>query len=213
VLAEAPVGQRSLGRLVFALDERLRRRRAVFDYTRRSDCIFRAKVDKVAREVSLGNGVRLHPGDRIVELHFRNEHFPRMDRSGATIGWALRTAKLMDISFCELFEFLEARAEFDDIAAVRAVMPVRNPAQADRFEHIAARFGFELVRDLEPRGPRAWIQRFGQNTLGLLLVLAGNPRAVRLDILWRHGATAFLSRPALEKRYRKCSLHPSDSGL
>jgi hypothetical protein len=213
MLAQAPFGQRLIARFVFALDARLRRRNAVFDYTYHSDCIFRAKVDKVTREVSLGNGVRLRPGDRIVELHFRNEHFPRMDRSGATIGWALRTAKLMDISFRELFEFLEAHAEFDDIAAVRAVMPVRTPAQAARFEHIAARFGFELVPDQEPRSPQAWIQRFGQNTLGLLLVVAGNPRAVRLDILWRRGATAFLSRHTLEQRYRNSSLNPSSNGL
>ncbi len=211
--AETQFGQRSLARVVFALDERLRRRNAVFDYAERPDCMFRAKIDRVARGISLANGVRLRPGDRIVDLHFRNEFFPRMDRSGATIGWALKTAKVMDLSFRELFEFLDGRAEFDDIAAVRAVMPLRSLGQVDQFEHIAARFGFELVPDMEPRGPGAWMQRLGQNAIGLLLVFAGNPRAARLDILWRRGATAFLSRHALDERYRKCSLHPSGSGL
>lgn len=212
VVAEARFGQRSVARVVFALDGGLRRWNAVFDYAERPDCIFRAKIDRVAREISLANGVRLRPGDRIVDLHFRNEHFPRMDRSGATIEWARRTAKLMDLSFRQLFEFLDARAEFDDIVAVRAVMPLRSLGHVGRFEHLAARFGFELVPDMEPRGPTAWMRRLGQNAIGLLLVFAGNPRAARLDILWRRGATAFLSRPALNERYRECSLHLSGNG-
>jgi hypothetical protein len=194
--------QRSFARLVFALDERLRRRYGVFDYVRHTDCIFRVRVDIVTEPIVLPDGVDLSPGDRIIELHFRNEYFPRMDGKGATMGWAIRATKLLDVSFRELAAFLGGRAEFDNVAAVRATIPLRGVDQLGQFERIATRFGFTLAPDPPPQGLDR-VRQLGQNTLALLLVLAGNPQAARADILWRRGVSAFLSRRALDARYRE----------
>jgi hypothetical protein len=201
VLAKKPLDQGSLARVVFALDERLRRRYGVFDYVPHADCIFRAKVDVVTEPIALPDGAGLSPGDRIIELHFRNEYFPRMDEKGATMGWAIRATKLLDVSFRELAAFLANCSEFDNIAAVRAVMPLRGMDQIGQFERIATRFGFTLAPDPPPRGFDR-VRVLGQNALALLLVLAGNPRAASGDILWRRGVSAFLSRRALDARYR-----------
>ena len=190
-----------LARLVFAVDERLRRRNAVFDYSDHPDCMFRVKITALTGDVGLADGVWLRRGDRIIELHFRNEHFPRMDRNGATIKWASKAKRRIDLSLRELCVFLNNRAEFDDIAGVRATMPVLGLAQLGEFERIAARFGFELARNLSPSDFGDEMLRLGRNALGLLLVLAGNPEAARFDILWRGAATAFLSRRALDRRY------------
>jgi YkoP domain len=199
VRAKPKFGQ-PIARLVFAVDERLRRRNAVIDYSDHPDCMSRIKITALTGDVPLADGVRLRRGDRIVELHFRNEHFPRMDRHGATIEWASRAKRRIDFSLRELCVFLNNRAEFDDITGVRATMPVRGLAQLGEFERIAARFGFELTRNLSPSGFAGWMLCVGQNALGLLLVLAGNPEAARFDILWRGAATAFLSRRALNRR-------------
>jgi hypothetical protein len=211
VRAEANFGQSLLARVVFALDEKLRRRNEIFDYAGHPDCIFRVKITALTDDVGLAGGLRLRPGDRIIELHFRNQHFPRMDRNGATIQWARRAQKLIDLSLRELCDFLHSRAEFDDIAAIRAILPVRGLAQLGQFERIAVRFGFELAPEPSPRDLGGRMHRLGQNALRLLLVLAGNPNAARLDILWRRAAVAFLSRRALNQRYLDCRLHQLSS--
>ena len=201
-VANQPLGRRSLARLVFALDERLRHRNGVFDYVPHPDCVFRAKIDAVAEPISLPDGVRLRPGDRIIELHMRNEHFPRMDARGPTIGWALRITKLMDRSFRELAEFLDERPEFDDIAGVRAVM-LRSAGQIEQFERVMARFGFSPGPNPPPRGLRSRARNLGEKIFTLMLILAGNPKAACPDVLWHRGVSAFLSRQALEERYRE----------
>ena len=201
MVANQPLGRRSLARLVFALDERLRHRNGVFDYVLHSDCMFRVKIDAVDEAMSLPDGVRLWPGDRIIELHFRSEHFPQMDARGATIAWGRRAAKLVDRSFRELADFLDERPEFDDIAGVRAVM-LRGGGQIEQFERIMARFGFSPAPNRSPRGLKR-AKGFGDKILVLLLTLAGNPRAARLNVLWQRGVSGFLSRRALEERYRR----------
>ena len=117
------------------------------------------------------------------------------------MGWAIRATKLLDVSFRELAAFLDGHAEFDNIAAVRAIMPLRGMDQIGQFERIATRFGFTLAPNPPPRGFDR-VRALGQNMLALLLVFAGNPRAASADILWRRGVSAFLSRQALDARYR-----------
>ena len=193
--------QRSFARVVFALDSRLRRRYGVFDYLDSPDCILRMRVGRVGRRIVLSDGVRLEPADRIAELHFRNEHFPAMHQGGATIAWARRVAQRMDLSLRELCRYLESRSELDDVAAIRAVMPLRNFDQAPQFERIASRFGF--APSPEPDTVTGQLLGFGQNLVGLTLVMASNPQAAHLDLLLRRAAPVYISRCALEKRYRE----------
>ena len=211
--ASTSLGQRSLGRLVFALDERLRRRNGVFDYVDQPDCILRLKIDVMQKEMVLSDGVRLRSGDRVVELHFRNEYFPAMSPEGATIAWAREAAKRMDLSLRELSEYLDARPEVADVAAVRAVMPVRGEGQRRQIERIAHRFGFELVPEMGRRPIRRLLSGLGQNAVGLLLVFASNPTAARIDVLLRGGAPLYVSRRKLADRYREAALatHPEQS--
>lgn len=206
MLARKPLDQRSFARLVFALDERLRRRYGVFDYVRHADCIFRVRIDAVNEAMSLPDGVWLHPGDRIIELHFRNEHLPKMNEKGATIGWAIRAAKLFDISLRELALFLGGHDEFDDIAGVRAIMLLRGAKQIEQFERIVTRVGFQLAPNPARRGLKQWARGLGENVFTFFLVLAANPRAARAGVLWGRWASAFLSRQALEARYRERSI-------
>ncbi len=194
-------GRRSIARLVFALDKRLRARNGVFDYVDSNDCILRIKLVRAGRKIMLADGVRVDAADRVIELHFRNEHFPPMGPGGATIGWALRVAKRMDRSLLELCAFLRCRPDLDDVVAIRAVMPLRSMEQFPQIEQIASRFGFCLAPEPDRFGGS--MQNLGQNAIGLLLVLASNPRAAHLDLLIRQGAPLFTSRRSLEDRYRQ----------
>ena len=191
--------QRSFARVVFALDSRLRQRNEVFDYIDSPDCILRVKLVRAGRRNVLSDGVSVDPADRIIELHYRNEYFPSMG-DGMTVAWARRVARLMDVSLKELCQYLLTRSDLDDVAAIRAVTRLSS-GQTAQFERLAARFGFEPV--LEPDSLRGRLRGLGQNGIGLLLVVASNPRGAHLDLLLRPGSPFYISRCRLEERYRK----------
>ncbi len=203
--------QRSFAWVIFAFDSRLRRRNGVFDYIDSPDCILRVKLERAGRRIILPDGVGLDFADRIIELHFRNEYFPAMDAKGATFAWARRVARLMDLSLKELYKYLQGRSDLNDVAAIRAVMLLRSSDQAAQFERIASRFGFGPVPEPDTLGRR--LRRAGQNAVGLLLTLASNPGAARLDFLLRNGTPFFISRRRLEDRYRERAGRPSSDRL
>ena len=203
--------QRSFARVVFAFDSRLRRRNGVFDYIDSPDCILRLKLERAGRMIVLPDGVRLDPNARIIELHYRNEYFPSMGAGGPTVGWARRVMRLMDQSLRELCEYLRGRPELDDVSAIRAVTLMRSSAQAAQFEWLANHFGFEPV----PLPNTLWdrLRGIGQNVVGLLLILASNPRGAHLDFLLSRRAPIFVSRRRLEDRYRERARSQSSDGL
>jgi hypothetical protein len=209
VAIEALLERSSFGRLVFALDERLRRRLSVFDYVDHRDCILRMQIGRADEEVALANGLRLRVGDRLIDLHLWNEHLPEMGRDGPSVGWARRLSKLLDFSLRELAVYLAARPQLDDIAVIRAIMPLRGLEQSRHLHFIAARYGFHAAPEAAPRSLGGRLHRAGENALGLMLVLASNPAAAHLDILVRGRAPLYLARRDLDARYRESI---SDSG-
>jgi hypothetical protein len=202
--------QRSFARVVFAFDSQLRRRNGVFDYIDSRDCILRMNLSRAGRRIVLPDGIHLEPADRIIELHYRNEYFPPMDAEGATVGWARRVTRLMDRSLKELYEYLQSRRDLDDVTAIRAMTLMRNNDQAAKFAWLASRFGFEPV----PEPDTVWrrLRGLGRNVVGLLLIMASNPKAAHLDFLLCHEAPIFISRRGLEDRYRERVAKPSSDG-
>src|ERR1700751_2639047 len=61
---------------IFALDRRLQRRGGVFEYSDKSDCIFRVQLSRLPSDVLLSDGTFGHVGDRVIDLHFWNEQIP-----------------------------------------------------------------------------------------------------------------------------------------
>ncbi|HKN31064.1 MAG TPA: hypothetical protein VJY34_25605 [Roseiarcus sp.] len=165
------------------------------------------KLAHAGRRIVLPDGVRLEPADRIIELHYRSEYFPSMRAEGATVAWARRVMRLMDLSLKELYEYLQSRRDLDDVSAIRAMTLMRNRDQAAKFAWLASRFGFEPV----PEPDNLWrrLRGVGRNVVGLLLIMASNPKAAHLDFLLCHEAPIFISRRRLEERYRERAADPS----
>jgi hypothetical protein len=134
-----------------------------------------------------------------------------MGAEGATVAWARRAAKLMDLSLKELCLYLQSRSELDDVAAIRAVMSLRSSDQAAQFERLASRFGFEPA----PEPDTLWrrLCGVGQNVVGLFLIMASNPRAAHLNFLFCRGVPFFISRRRLKERYREHGGRTSLDGL
>ena len=87
------------------------------------------------------------------------------------------------------------KPELSDINIVRAI------TNLDSLHRIAARHGFEVIRD--PVNPSPWehVHRFGQNILSWLLTLACHCGRTRPQKFWRSWQVIYLSRGALDCKY------------
>jgi hypothetical protein len=188
--------------LLEAIDSRLRRQLGVNEYAQSPHCVFRMQIVCNADDVVLKDGTCLRPGDRIIDLHFWNQHVPLMPEAGPTLGWARRMNDGFRHSLQELAQYLAARTDTDDIAAVRAVAALGADARKEKITRILSRYDFEIVLKREP--PPSLLQqirRLGENILISLMVLAYNASALRRDTLRRGRVPAYLSRRALDERY------------
>jgi hypothetical protein len=183
---------------VFGLDRWLRRRQGVYEYSTSALCLFRLNRGEAEQALTLTDGIRVGPGDPILNLHLWNEHMPPMPPEGPTVGWARQTHRAVDASLRELARWLARQADHADIAALQADMRLGTVAQSQQLVRIAGRYGFESAVFPTESGS---LRQFGENILIYLLVLAANPVAIRTDVLWRDHALVYLSRAALERRY------------
>ena len=187
--------------VVFALDARLRRRQAVFEYSRDPRCVFRLDINRSPRALVLRDGTRVHPGQRIARLHFWNEQVPPLPKNGATIAWACQIQQAITTSLAELARFLASRPELSDIAVVCADVPSGTLAQSEQLARIMGRYGFETIAEPEHLPFAERMHRFGENILISLIVLASNAAALRGDTLKRVRVPIYLSRHVLEKKF------------
>jgi len=193
--------QRSFARAIYALDDRLRRRRQVFDYCDSPDCMLRAEIIPAGGRIVLADGLRIEPDDRIVDLHYRTETFPPYRFDVASIGWARLILERIDFSLEALCRSLKADGAFDDVSAIRAAPLLRNARQTRQFERIASHFGFAPANLVDPLPGRP--SGVGANIVSLLLIAARNPAALHADLLIGLRPPMFISRKRLEDRYRR----------
>jgi hypothetical protein len=203
-LVMPPPEERNYGLLaqaIFSLDLWLRNRQEVFEYTSNPECIFRLQLGRMAFPVTLPDGTALQAGERILELHLWNQHVPVIPPGGASLTWARRMSRRLDVSLYELRRYLAAAPELADIRAIRAVMRFGTSEQVSQVARISGRYGFEPVPDPCRATLAGRIHTFGENILVTLLVWAQNAGALRRDSLRRDRSQAFLSRAVLERRY------------
>ena len=98
-------------------------------------------------------------------------------------------------SLGKLARFLMNKPELSDIYIIRANINL------DPLHRIAARHGFETIRD--PVRPLPWerVHRFGENILYWLLTLACNSGRARPNKFWRSRQLMYLSRRVLDCKH------------
>jgi len=186
---------------VVALDQRLRRRQAVFEYTSHPACVFRLDIARARRSLVMRDGTRLQDGARIARLHFWNEQIPAVPETGPTIAWARQMRRAMAFSLHELARFLASRPDLRDITVISGLAPSCTEAQREQLARIMARFGFEALTTPERLPIREQLRRFGENILITLLIFAYNAGALRTDTLARVRLPIYLSRRVLEREF------------
>jgi len=187
--------------MVAALDDRLRLRHGMIEYTRRPDCLFRIQFIASNDDYRLSDGTYIRAGARIASLHVWNEQFPCFSEKGPTFAWARRINRAFNVSLRELSHFLDGRRDLDDVIAVSANMTFEPAERGDQLAHFVARFGFEQIAGASSRSLRQQMHWFGENILISMIVLARNAAALRSDTLRRDRTLVFLSRRELRRRY------------
>jgi len=187
--------------MVAALDDRLRLRHGVIEYTRRPDCLFRVQFITSNGDYVLSDETCVRAGARVANLHVWNEQFPCFSEKGPTLGWARRVNRTFDISLRELSYFLDARRDLDDVIAISANMTFEPAERRDQLVRFVSRFGFERVAAASSRSFRQQMHWFGENLLISMMVLARNAAALRAHTLRRDRTLVLLSRRELRRRY------------
>ncbi len=182
------------------IDDRLRRWNRVFEYSKDPHCMFRMQIGIARQDVSLSDGTLLRCGDRLIDLHLWNEHIPEVPPEGPTIRWARQWAHGMYASLHQVSDFLGEHPELEDVEVIRAHTVLATARMEPQLVRIMGHFGFQTIRDDRPV---SWAERFhraGENVLGLLFVLAVNPRRARISVLSRTRSDFLISRKALRQR-------------
>lgn len=196
-----PLDHSWLEALVSALDDRLRLHYGVFEYTKRSDCLFRIQIARNDEDVVLSDGVPIRAGARIINLHVWNEQFPAFPPQGPTLAWARRLNRGFEASLRELAHFLNSQPALDDVAAICGNMTFAPSYRSAQLARFVGRFGFEEVAVRHARTLGQQVHRFGENIFISMIVLARNAAALRADTLLRDRTLVFLSRGRLQERY------------
>lgn len=203
--AQSPYSHPWLAETLFAFDAPLRRHHGVIEYSAHKACIFRLEITASHRHLTLTDGTRLRPGERIVRLHFWNEHIPPVPSAGTTIRWARQIQRSISTSLNELACYLSSTPDLSDISVICGDVPSATREQCSQIEHIMAYYGFETIMEHERLQLRERVQRLGENILISLTVFAQNTAALRLDTLSRVRVPIYLSRRVLERKFGPAS--------
>ena len=199
------LGHSWLAAFVEAIDLRLRARHKVFEFSQSPRCIFRIQLGHAGEVLTLDDGTRIGAESRVVNLHIWNAQMPRMPSAGATIAWARLVHRNLEFSLNELAKLLAARADLDDVVALRADMRLGTAEESDQLLRIAGRYGFEPTAQQGRRSVRQFWHDFGENIFMTMMVLASNAPAFRWSVLRRGRKTVYLSRSRLMQRFGFCS--------
>jgi hypothetical protein len=180
---------------VFAVDSWLQWWEGVFEYSHHPDCIFRAQLSRLSSDVRLSDGTFGRSGDRVIDLHLWNEQIPATPIAGYSLAWGCRFNRSFAKSLRGLAQFLTTKPELSDVSIIRANINL------DPLNRIAARYGFEAIRDPVKLSPREHVHRFGQNILYWLLTLACHSGRARPNKFWRSRQLTYLSRRALDSKH------------
>lgn len=187
--------------VVAALDDRLRLRHRVVEYTNSPECLFRIQLISSEEDYVLSDGTCVRAGDRIIKLHVWNEQFPCFSGKGPTLAWARRVNHAFELSLRELARYLESRRDLEDVAAICAIMSLEPAERSAQLARFVSRFGFERIAAANSRSFRQQMHWLGENILISMIVLARNAAALRTGTLRRDRTLVFLSRRELRRRY------------
>jgi len=182
---------------IYGVDWLLRRWYGVYEFSRTDENLLRISVRVAKMSLTLSDGVKVTPGDPIIDLHIWNERIPTLGALGPSLVWASRVNRRIQRSLIALASHLDQCDDLDRCVALRAVAIFISSRAADKATRIAARYG--LTPPLEAR--RADL---GDGLLAFGLTWACNPASLVGKRLAPTRYEFWMSSRALREAYLGC---------
>ena len=195
-------------RAVRRLDQFLRRREGIFEYSTDADCILRVSFGRCDGAVTLSDGTSLSPGDCVCDIHLFNDHIPAIGPEGAGIAWANQVQRGVRSSLAKLAGLFETDARFAHVKALRGQTIFVMGRGAEQLRRFVGRLHFEVQ---DPEKPPSLFKRLhdqGENLLLWALVRTFNPGGLRNAKLTRERHRIFMSRQTLLSKYKRNEVKP-----
>lgn len=192
---------RAVRGIIIALDLLLRRLQDVYEFTNDADCILRLALSRNHRERMLSDGTVVRAGDLVVELHFWNEHIPRMGREGPDLAWGLTFYRRLRHSLQELARYVEQTPALQNVVAFYGETSIAFDIHGQRYGEVLRRLGFDFV-PLPPTHIWQRIGHFFQHLYVWALIWTFNPVSLkRKDLFAAQRGEMWISRQRLMERY------------
>jgi hypothetical protein len=138
-------------RPVLTIDAALRRAYGIFEYSSEPTCMFRLRRIRAERALSLRNA-QVSRGEKLIELHVWNEHWPRLASDGADMAWAKRLQRLVLASLRDVATYVQRHQDLATAKAIGGPSITFSPTRGAGTARLLDRLGFISV-DAPRRAP------------------------------------------------------------
>lgn len=194
-----------LSRAVRGVDALLRHRLGIQEFTDDEQCIFRIAVEPAGRHLVLSDGTAIAAADRVLQLHFWNEHLPNMGSAGPDAAWAALMKRRIRRSLASVAALVERERQYHAVRALHGSPPFASRIGAAQMVRTARRFGFDVVQPEAPPELRERVHEMFDSMLMWGMAYAFNPAALRSKGLLRHRHQLWISREKLLRCHGGCA--------
>ena len=142
-------------RIVRAFDRFLCRLQGVFVYWDDPDCFFRVQIARAPHKIVLPD-TEIPAGEKVLGLHFWNEHMPVLPREGGDLAMALRASRMVVSSFRVLAREMHHDPRMVGVQALGGATALFAVGDDSGGEKLFTRLGFTMFPYQTPLG------RFGE---------------------------------------------------
>jgi ceramide glucosyltransferase len=194
---------------VRAIDHRLIDYYQIYSFTQDETCLLRISKGHAEIEIQLSDGVFVHPGDPILELHFWNERIPPMPVDGPDLAWALKFQRRSRRSLQLLAQYLENTPDLDDVVAMSGDPPFGSRLGSIDLRDVVRGWGFDVIPVPEGSGLWRGVVEFWTDVYAMGLMWAYNPASIeRKRFQGIKHEEVWISRQTLMQKYGSQGIGP-----
>ena len=157
--------------MIRRLDDRLRIKLGIFEYSDNPECMFRVHVARADRILRTPTG-EVPVGTKILELHFWNDHLPPAPAEGTTVGRSIKGFRMFKNSLSELALKVTHDPRMSGVQAVGGLMPLFMEDGSYPAKKMLSHLGFSV----NPyHGFRRFFSLIGKQIHGWMMMWAFNP--------------------------------------
>jgi ceramide glucosyltransferase len=168
-------------RLVRPIDAFLQRYEDVYEFCQDDQCVLRLSIGECRREIVLSDGTQLAKGEPVGDIHYWNEHIPRIPEDGPNLAWALAFQRRCVFSLIELANFIRHNPHLIRLKAFRGNPPLGGRYGDAALDEMIERWGFDVLPRRQRQGWWGGFVQYWENLYAFGLRRAFNPDGVKSE--------------------------------